>query len=160
MGEHKNKLPPREYGRTCRKCGGKYSQGPESTGCPVCPKSPQLQRYYDRKKDPDLDSEAKKYQKKYHLENKIKVIRHYSANTMQCACCSESILEFLTLDHIKAGGCAQRHTAMNHRLAAGTAAYWWLIKNDFPAGFQVLCYNCNMGKRTGDKCPHQKQKEN
>ena len=24
----------------------------------------------------------------------------------------------------------------------------WLIRNDFPEGFQILCHNCNTAKRT------------
>ena len=24
----------------------------------------------------------------------------------------------------------------------------WLVRNDFPEGFQILCHNCNTAKRT------------
>jgi len=35
---------------------------------------------------------------------------------------------------------------------------WWLTDNDYPEGFQILCWNCNMGKaRNGGICPHKSQ---
>lgn len=33
--------------------------------------------------------------------------------------------------------------------------YKWLVANDFPPGFQVLCANCNMAKDRPGGCPHQ-----
>ena len=33
--------------------------------------------------------------------------------------------------------------------------YIWLKNNNFPEGFQVLCFNCNCGKaRNKGICPH------
>ena len=35
----------------------------------------------------------------------------------------------------------------------------WIIVNNFPTGFQILCHNCNFAKgivRNNNKCPHQK----
>lgn len=32
---------------------------------------------------------------------------------------------------------------------------WWLRRNNYPNGFQVLCHNCNMAKGFYGKCPHQ-----
>jgi ribosomal protein L40E len=46
----------------------------------------------------------------------------------------------------------------DHRKALGSSSlplYRWLVKNGFPAGFQVLCRNCNWGKHANDGvCPH------
>jgi hypothetical protein len=66
-----------------------------------------------------------------------------------CVCCGESEPVFLEIDHINDDGAA-------HRRAIGGAGsfYNWLIKNNFPPGFQVLCANCNRAKRFG-VCPHQ-----
>lgn len=37
----------------------------------------------------------------------------------------------------------------------GFGIYDWLIKNNFPSGFQVLCCNCNYGKNSNHGiCPH------
>jgi hypothetical protein len=69
-----------------------------------------------------------------------------------CACCGETELAFLSIDHIDGG------VGKHRQEIGGTAATLirWLIKNNFPAGFQVLCFNCNRGKHiNGGICPHQ-----
>ena len=39
----------------------------------------------------------------------------------------------------------------------GSLMYSWLIKNNFPPGFQLLCMNCNFAKGIhGGICPHTK----
>lgn len=70
----------------------------------------------------------------------------------QCACCGETIDEFLQIDHINGSG--RKH---KREVAKGKTHlfYAWLIKNNFPEGFQVLCANCNIGKyRNNGICPH------
>ena len=38
-----------------------------------------------------------------------------------------------------------------------SSIYSWLIRNNYPEGFQVLCYNCNLGKAHNNGiCPHKK----
>lgn len=66
-----------------------------------------------------------------------------------CNCCGETIDRFLTLDHIANDG-------KEHRKTVGdTSVFRWLKKNNFPPGFQVLCFNCNLGKyHNGGICPH------
>jgi predicted restriction endonuclease len=85
------------------------------------------------------------------MKNKLKVLTHYGGNPPKCACCGETIFDFLTMDHIDGGGIKQFK-----QIGYGTAFYNWLIKNNYPEGFQVLCYNCNCG-RSHNKgiCPHQ-----
>jgi hypothetical protein len=83
---------------------------------------------------------------------KLQVLRHYAGATLRCECCSESILGFLTIDHIDGGGTKHR------KLIHGHDFYQWLIKHGYPPGYRVLCYNCNMGRaryRDGI-CPHRK----
>jgi hypothetical protein len=37
----------------------------------------------------------------------------------------------------------------------GNSFYMWLIRRGFPVGFQVLCFNCNIGRSmNGGICPH------
>ncbi len=41
----------------------------------------------------------------------------------------------------------------------GQVLHKWVIENNFPKGFQILCHNCNYAKgikRNKNKCPHQK----
>ena len=68
------------------------------------------------------------------------------------SCCGETGFEFLTVDHINNDGNEHRR-----QIKAAFGIYGWLEKNGFPKdGLQLLCWNCNMGKRAnGGTCPHQ-----
>jgi hypothetical protein len=72
-----------------------------------------------------------------------------------CACCGEIERLFLTLDHIENGG-------NKHRKEIGASKiYFWLKRHGYPPGFQVLCMQCNWGKRmNGGICPHKTRKLN
>ncbi len=72
-----------------------------------------------------------------------------------CACCGETERLFLSIDHVKNDGASWRKEIFGTRLATGWQTYRWLFKHGFPAGFQVLCMNCNFGKRMNNgTCPH------
>jgi hypothetical protein len=71
------------------------------------------------------------------------VLEHYGT---ACACCGATA--DLTIDHINGDG-------KQHRQIIGGGShviYAWLIKNDFPHGFQTLCRLCNTSKRDGERC--------
>jgi len=72
-------------------------------------------------------------------KQKFTIIQHYGG---KCALCGESDIDVLAIDHI-AGGGTQHNKQLREQ---GTTLHRWLIKNDFPDGFQVLCFNCNMKK--------------
>lgn len=66
-----------------------------------------------------------------------------------CRCCGETEVAFLCVDHVNNDGYAHRKAVPAHSL------YFWLAKEGYPAGFQILCMNCNHGKRiNGGVCPH------
>jgi len=92
----------------------------------------------------------KAYQKSYKLNNhemvksrernrnhrnKLSTISHYGG---QCAICGETNPSFLCIDHINNDGAEHRKLGIK-----GSKFYRWVIKNDFPTGFQVLCWNHN-----------------
>ena len=78
------------------------------------------------------------------------VLDHYGR---QCAICVETIDAFLTIDHVNNDG-AQHRKECTHGIG-GNVLYRWLVRNDFPEGFQTLCYNCNCSKtRFGHKRSH------
>ncbi len=89
-------------------------------------------------------------ERRKYAEGRVQVIAHYGGN---CACCGETEPMFMEIDHINNDG-------KEHRIAIGHSARAlvnWLIKNDYPDGFQLLCSNCNQGKkRNGGICPHKK----
>ena len=61
-----------------------------------------------------------------------------------CAFCGEGFIPFLTIDHINNDG-------HEHRTKFGNGLYAWLRRNNYPDGFQTLCFNCNCGKsKIGD----------
>ena len=78
-----------------------------------------------------------------------------------CKCCGETEEWFLTLDHINNQGnahrelLAERKSWKNPRKIGGYALYAELRAAGFPPGFQVLCMNCNWGKKVLGVCPHQ-----
>jgi len=85
--------------------------------------------------------------KKVVEKQKRLVISHYSNGSMVCCKCGFSDIRALSIDHINGGG--RRHTEEIRK--AGTIFYRWLIKNNFPNGFQVLCMNCNYIKKAENK---------
>ncbi len=66
-----------------------------------------------------------------------------------CACCGETNVGFLTLDHMNGGGKQDRKQAPGY-------FYQELKRRRFPSGYQVLCMNCNWGRRLTGRCPHKK----
>jgi len=81
------------------------------------------------------------------------VYDHYGAF---CACCGESNLCMLTVDH-------KNNDGSEHRKKLGSASiYRDIVNNNYPEYYQILCYNCNCGR---DKnpfsegiCPHKMSK--
>ena len=71
----------------------------------------------------------------------------------KCACCGETLIEGLTIDHI--GGDGARHRRETPSQATGRGFYAWLKANEYPRGYQVLCATCNLAKGTDDHCPHE-----
>lgn len=70
----------------------------------------------------------------------------------RCACCGETERAFLSIDHVNNDGSVHRR---QNNLKTGEQMYRWLIRNKFPSGFQILCMNCNWGKRSNNGvCPH------
>lgn len=67
----------------------------------------------------------------------------------KCACCGELEKLFLTLEHIGGGGGKHRK-----KVGAGNI-YRWLRTNNYPTGYEILCANCNQGRRVNNGvCPH------
>lgn len=94
-----------------------------------------------------------KSQKKIRSNVRKQVLTHYGGDPPKCACCEETELNFLSLDHINGGG-------KKHRKAIGSHFFEWIIKNNFPHGFEVLCFNCNYAKGFFGICPHKAKKIN
>ena len=78
-------------------------------------------------------------------QEKDLVFEHYGR---ECSCCRETRKEFLSVDHVNNDGAEHRKTMKTSYI------YKWLVKNKFPTGFQILCFNCNIAKGIYGSCPH------
>ncbi len=68
----------------------------------------------------------------------------------KCQLCSETIFEFLVIDHINGGGNIHRKELGNKDICT------WLKRNNYPLEFRILCNNCNQIKPISDN----KRREN
>jgi len=89
---------------------------------------------------------AKLYYDKY----KDIVFSHYGN---VCSCCGESEILFLSIDHTNNDG--HLDTNSNNKKVNGRHLYPKIAKLGFPNRYQLLCMNCNFGKRMNNGvCPH------
>jgi len=114
-------------------------------------KNPERVRVLERKSYQKHIKSKRDYSKQYHQKLKLEVLSHYSSGQPKCKCCGEVIIQFLTIDHIDGGGHKEREKLNRF----GYNFYIWLRKNNYPENYQVLCYNCNCGKKGNNGvCPH------
>jgi len=91
-------------------------------------------------------------QKKYYADRKKKVFYHYGDI---CICCGEDTHLFLTIDHVNNDGHSEVW-ASNGRRITGIQLYAQIVKSGFPDKYQLMCMNCNFGKRMNNGiCPHE-----
>ncbi len=74
---------------------------------------------------------------------------------VRCACCGETHIEFLSLDHVNNDGNIKRKAGEQ----TGRSLYHNLIKQGFPPGYQPLCFCCNNAKAILGACPCQNPQE-
>ncbi len=102
-------------------------------------------KYYHKNRDKQIMA-----MRRWHRNLITQVIEHYGG---KCTCCGETELLFLTLDHIDGQGA--KHRKQFGGRYSGRKVYQWIIVQEYPKGFQVLCFNCNCGKaRNNNVCPH------
>ena len=90
---------------------------------------------------------ADSYQKWYE-QLRSRVFSHYGPS---CACCGST--ENLSIDHVNGDGAEHREELFGNERYGGGWKFWlWLVQNDFPPGFQVLCRSCNLSKGKGQEC--------
>ncbi len=84
---------------------------------------------------------------------RILVLQKYGG---KCACCGESEVRFLALDHVANDGAEHRREM--GVIYGGTLIVSWALRNGCPDTLQVLCHNCNIGRaRNGGVCPHKSE---
>lgn len=81
----------------------------------------------------------------------------YKSYGGKCSCCGETNSKFFTIDHVNNDGHIQRKEGI---YTSGSQFYRDIIKQNFPPIYQILCFNCNLGRaRNGGVCPHQEGSE-
>jgi len=111
--------------------------------------------YRRRMADPIKAERTRERKRISDRKRKLKVFTHYCNGTPNCQCCGETIMQFLTLDHINNDGAKDRLKGLQ-----GNRMYAHVIKNNYPKRFQVLCFNCNWAKghMKNHICPHQENR--
>mgnify|MGYP001613957298 CR=1 FL=1 len=94
--------------------------------------------------------ESRASRRAYVQAQKLEIFKAYGGAI--CVCCSDTHMEFLTLDHIGGDG------AIHRRQLGRLSIYSLLKKQGYPPGFRVLCMNCNFALGTAGYCPHGKAK--
>ncbi len=96
---------------------------------------------------------TKQYAKRNRIRIKAEVLFAYGGKNPKCVCCGEKDVRFLTIDHIYDNGAEERKRINNK--GGGYNFYFYLRSVGFPKhGYQILCYNCNCGRRYYSTCPH------
>ena len=89
---------------------------------------------------------------------KRQVLTFYGNDKCACVKCGFGDIRALSIDHINGNGAKQRKQESGLR-GGGIRFYTWLIKNNYPIGYQTLCMNCQFIKRqtnnehNGKVCP-------
>lgn len=125
----------------CSICKERPVASSANSYCNPCRNEHYNREYYRRTK-----KERQKTRTKWRKALRAEGLAHYGG---KCACCGEKTDQFLGIDHMEGGG--NKHRATMGRVSI----YYWLKKNDYPKGFQVLCHNCNLAKGFYGICPHQ-----
>ena len=104
-----------------------------------------------RPKTWERSASGKLYMHNYNIKNKAKykkiVFDYYG---WECSCCGERVVKFLSVDHVNNDGHLDRKAGRS-----GASMYRKIIKEGLPETYQILCMNCNFGKKVnGGVCPH------
>ncbi len=154
---------PDKYTKTCSTCGTAkpasefYFQSRTvyiNSRCKKCENRRSIRTQAARPRDVVAKS------RKRHT-GKLKSETYAAYGGAMCVCCGETERSFLSLDHIHNDGAAWRREIFggNKGHGAGLTTYEWCKRNGYPPIFQVLCWNCQQGKRfNGGICPHKRNR--
>ena len=90
--------------------------------------------------------------KKRYSRIKLEILSYYGDCT--CACCGETRIEFLALDHINGGGNIDRKNRIKTGGTQNTYEHLYKLGKPDKEKYRVLCHNCNMSIAMYGYCPH------
>jgi hypothetical protein len=133
----------RNYIRTCKTCRASYGKSWRGG-------NPEKVKQNREKHSTKNSAKTREYQRDYVQKLKEIVILHYSPNHVcQWEGCSWTDSNALSIDHINNDGAKHLRelAGKRGRRFGGRCFYRWLIKNNFPEGYQILCMNHQWVKR-------------
>ena len=105
---------------------------------------------WHRAKDPGYKERARQYAKTRAARRdelvqlrKLAVVNVLTNGEGTCRWCGQGDIDVLCVDHIDNSGAAHRKA---QRGLTGDSMYKWLVRNGYPSGYQILCFNCNTKK--------------
>jgi 5-methylcytosine-specific restriction endonuclease McrA len=139
----------REYARERYKNNKEYREGQ---------KERRRKNLREQRKIPEFSEERNRKQREYYWEHpekrncaseryRLKVITHYTDGTLYCTNCGLPIYDCLEIDHKNGDGAKHRVEVGSNSITA------WIIANDFPDGFQILCATCHRLKTKRGELP-------
>ena len=131
-------MPYKDYEKAKQKARERYHKNPQKST-----KQTMEWRKNNRKQHRQVAKERR-------IQIKLNVINHYGG---KCACCGETAIEFLCVDHINNDGA--EHRKQQRSVAYGNNFYQWIIRNSYPEDLRILCHNCNISLGLYGYCPHQ-----
>jgi len=142
----------------CRRSKENQNNGLCACGRPKVENFSQCQSCIDVRKarfaDPDKTRKIYDRRSEQRAEWRRVVLKHYGA---MCKCCEETREEFLALDHV--GGWGKDHKDLKGRKIGSYRLYAYIIRENFPDTFRVLCHNCNSSHGYYGYCPHDRERE-
>ena len=93
-----------------------------------------------KRKSPEYIAHKNELRRKWRFRMKTKLFNAYGG--AKCKNCGITDMRVLDLDHLDNNGCQERK-----KLGGTEKLFFYLIKNNFPPGYQILCRNCNWIKR-------------
>lgn len=103
---------------------------------------------YDAKRRKEKPDQLRESCRKAKENTKVKVFLHYTPSG-KCVYCNFEDIRALSIDHINGGG--EKHRKSLGMSTGGYPFYAWLVKNNYPDGYQVLCMNCQTIKKYENK---------
>lgn len=119
-------------------------------------KDPEKQREWHKDWYSKHQEEQRIRSRLYHKNRRIEILNYYGKGKIECECCKERTLEFLSIDHIDGGGTEQKRKL-------GTRDIYSILSKikketgKYPPGYRILCHNCNQAIGFYGKCPHMLQ---
>lgn len=136
---------------------GRHGSFSNSGMCYDCGKNPpagkgkRCQICIDKRNEWYQGSSTQAKDKNRRDKNREIVLQYYGNKCVQC---DEERPFCLAIDHIDGNGNTHRKKIGKY----GSGFFGWLIDNNFPDGFQILCHNCNMEKHLNSGvCPHKRK---